>query len=145
MPISERESFLSTLCETMEGSGHRVMVASDWYGSNQKCIVIDAAQQFDEMLQCSAVVHQGSAGIAMTCARAGIPQVVVPQFVENYFWAERVDSLRLGIGMKKKSDAKLLAAAIMQAIQMKESVRSFAEKLRNRDGLELACEAIENL
>jgi vancomycin aglycone glucosyltransferase len=145
VPTSERESFLSSVCETLEGSGHRVMVTSDWYGSNQKCIVIDPAQQSNEMLQCSAVVHQGSAGIAMACARAGIPQVVVPQLVENYFWAERVDSLRLGIGMKKKSDAKSLAAAIMQAIQMKESVRSFAEKLRNRDGLELACEAIENL
>lgn len=48
MPIPERESFLSSLCETMEGSGHRVMVTPGWYGSNQKSIVIDPAEQLIE-------------------------------------------------------------------------------------------------
>jgi len=145
IPAEERQSFLNSVCETLEGSGHRIMFASDSYEANEKCIVIDPTQQFDEMLRCSAVVHQGSAGFAMSCARAGVPQVVVPHLVENFFWAEKVDSLGLGVGMKKRSDAKSLAAAILQAIQMKESVASFSQKIRNRDGLELACEAIENL
>jgi vancomycin aglycone glucosyltransferase len=144
IPISERQSFLSSLFEILQASGHRLMVPSDWSDSNEY-IVIEPAQKLESIAQSTVVVHQGSAGIAMTCARAGVPQVVVPHTMENFFWAERVDSLGLGVAMKKRSDAKSLAAVIMQAIQIKDSVKSFSEKLRSRDGLELACEAIENL
>lgn len=150
IPLAEREEFLNSVCETLDASGHRITVTSNWFDSNEakfptKCVVIDPIEQFDSIAQSAAVVHQGSAGITMTCSKAGIPQVVVPYLIENFFWAERIDSLRLGIGMKKRSDAKALSAAVMQAIQMKESVAAFSEKLRSRDGLELACEAIENL
>jgi UDP:flavonoid glycosyltransferase YjiC (YdhE family) len=145
IPILERQSFLSSVCETLDASGYRVVVPSDWYDSNEKCAVINPAQMFDSILQSAAVVHQGSAGIAMTCAKAGIPQIVVPYLIENLFWAERVDSLKLGLDMKKGSDAKSIAAAVLEAIQMKESVAAISGKLRNRDALELACEAIENL
>jgi len=145
IPMAERQSFLNSVCETLEASGHRIIVASNWYGSNEKCTVIDPEQQLDSITQSAAVIHQGSGGIAMNCARAAVPQVVVPNLVENFFWAERVDSLGLGVGIKKRFDAKSLVAAIMQAIQMKESVAAFSEKVRNRDGLELACGVIENL
>lgn len=145
IPILERQSFLNSVCEALEGSGYRVIISSDSYGTSEKCVVIDPEQQFDSITQSAAVVHQGSGGFTMTCARAGVPQVVVPNLVENFFWAERVDSLGLGVTMKKRPDAKSLAAAIMQAIQMKDPVAAFSEKVRNRDGLELACEAIENL
>jgi vancomycin aglycone glucosyltransferase len=143
IPIAERQAFLSLVCEN--ASGYRIMIPSDWYNSNENCVAIEPEQQFNSILQCSAVIHQGSAGTAMTCARAGIPQVIAPYLIENFFWAERVDSLQLGIGMKKKPEAKSLVPAIMQAIQMKESAVEFSEKLRNRDGLDLACEAIENV
>ncbi len=145
IPMPERQSFLSSVCETVDASGYRVMVPGDWYGSNDKCVVIDPSEQFDSMLQSAAVVHQGSAGVVMTCAKAGIPQVVVPYLIENFFWSETIDSLKLGLDTKKRNDAKSVAALIMQAIQMKESVATISEKLRKRDGLELACEAIENL
>jgi vancomycin aglycone glucosyltransferase len=145
IPILERQSFLTSVCEAMEGSGYRIVVASDSYNSNEKCVMIDPEQHLDSLTQSAAVIHQGSGGIAMTSARAGVPQVVVPYLVENFFWAERIESLGLGVVMKKRADARTLAAAIMQAIQMKDSVAAFSEKVRNRDGLELACEAIENL
>jgi vancomycin aglycone glucosyltransferase len=143
--LTERPSFLSSLCEALGAAGYEVMVPSDWGDSPQKCIMIDPAQQFESMRQCNAVIHQGSAGITMTCAKAGIPQVVVPYLIENFFWAERVDSLKLGISMNKRFDPTSVTAAVMQAIQMKDSAVSFGEKLRNRNGIELACEAIEKL
>jgi UDP:flavonoid glycosyltransferase YjiC (YdhE family) len=145
IPISERQLFLNSICEALEASGHRILIPSDWGESNEKCVVIDPAQQLDSILQSDAVIHQGSAGIAMTCAHAGIPQVVLPYLVENFFWAERVESLELGIGMKKKFDAKLLVGAVMKAIQMKKSAAAFSEKLQSGDGLEITCETIENL
>jgi vancomycin aglycone glucosyltransferase len=44
----------------------------------------------------AAVVHHGGAGTTTTAARAGAPQVVVPQFVDQPHWAARVAELGIG-------------------------------------------------
>ncbi len=146
----ERETFLKLLCEALGVSGPRIVVRSDWYGSDEKnvpesCIAIDPAFEFYALVQCAAAVHQGSPGFVMTCARAGLPQVIVPHLVENFYWAERVQSLGLGPEPQRRFDAKTVASALMEAMKMREPVAAFAEKLRNRDGVAAACEAIENI
>jgi sterol 3beta-glucosyltransferase len=148
IPLAEKEPFLNSVAETLEASGYRIIVPSDWHNSDQRdfpknCSVIEPAQQFENIIQSAAVVHQGSAGIAMTCAKAAIPQVVVPYLMENFYWAAMVDSLRLGLEIKKRADAKMVAAGAIQAVQMREQTKAFGEKLRKRDGLELCCDAIE--
>lgn len=146
----ERETFLKLLCETLGDSGHRIVIRSDWYGSEEKkfpenCFAIDPAFEFDALVQCAAAVHPGSPGFFMTCVRAGVPQVIVPYLVENFYWAERVQSLGLGPEPQRRFDAKTVASALMDAMKMREPVAAFAEKLRNRDGVAAACEAIENI
>lgn len=44
----------------------------------------------------AAVVHHGGAGTTHTAARAGVPQVVVPHLVDQYYWAYRVRELGVG-------------------------------------------------
>jgi hypothetical protein len=45
----------------------------------------------------AAVVHHGRAGITTTAARAGAPQVVVPQVADQPYWAGRVAALGVGV------------------------------------------------
>jgi vancomycin aglycone glucosyltransferase len=44
----------------------------------------------------AAVVHHGGAGTTTTAARAGAPQVVVPQMGDQPYWAGRVADLGIG-------------------------------------------------
>jgi vancomycin aglycone glucosyltransferase len=44
----------------------------------------------------AAVVHHGGAGTTTTAARAGAPQVVVPQWADQPYWAGRVAGLGIG-------------------------------------------------
>ena len=44
----------------------------------------------------AAVVHHGGAGTTTTAAVAGVPQVVVPQIVDQPHWARRVAELGIG-------------------------------------------------
>lgn len=44
----------------------------------------------------AAVVHHGGAGTTTTAARAGAPQVVVPQIADQPYWASRVADLGIG-------------------------------------------------
>ncbi|HEY1920480.1 MAG TPA: nucleotide disphospho-sugar-binding domain-containing protein [Streptosporangiaceae bacterium] len=45
----------------------------------------------------AAVVHHGGAGTTTTAARAGAPQVVVPQMADQPYWAGRVAQLGVGV------------------------------------------------
>lgn len=44
----------------------------------------------------AAVVHHGGAGTTTAAARAGAPQVVVPQAADQPYWADRVTELGIG-------------------------------------------------
>ncbi len=42
------------------------------------------------------MVHHGGAGTTTTAARAGAPQVIVPQVADQLYWAGRVAALGIG-------------------------------------------------
>ncbi len=44
----------------------------------------------------AAVVHDGGAGTTTSAALAGAPQVVIPQVVDQPYWAGRVAGLGIG-------------------------------------------------
>jgi vancomycin aglycone glucosyltransferase len=44
----------------------------------------------------AAVIHHGGAGTTVTASRSGRPQVVVPQSVDQPYWAGRVAALGIG-------------------------------------------------
>lgn len=87
--------------EAVRGLGRRVVLARGWVEAEP---IDDGADVFltgDVNQQAlfrrvAAVVHHGGAGTTTTAARAGAPQVVVPQIVDQPFWAERIDGLGVG-------------------------------------------------
>ena len=57
---------------------------------------IGPASHGDLLPRVSALVHHGGAGTTVSALRAGIPQVIVPHFADQGFWARTVE--RLGVG-----------------------------------------------
>ena len=53
----------------------------------------------------AAVVHHGGAGTTTAAARAGRPQVIMPQLYDQPYWAHRVE--RLGVGVEGPLAAEL--------------------------------------
>lgn len=62
----------------------------------------------------AAVVHHGGAGTTHTAARAGVPQIIVPHLVDQYYWAHRVH--QLGIGAAPLRLRGLSAASVAAAL-----------------------------
>ena len=52
--------------------------------------------QQDLFREVAVVVHHGGAGTTTTAARAGTPQVVVPQVYDQHYFARRVSALGIG-------------------------------------------------
>jgi vancomycin aglycone glucosyltransferase len=44
----------------------------------------------------AAVVHHGGAGTTTSAARAGVPQVILPHVLDQYYWGHRIERLGLG-------------------------------------------------
>jgi vancomycin aglycone glucosyltransferase len=60
------------------------------------CFAVGEVNQQALFGRVAAVVHHGGAGTTTTTARAGAPQVVVPQGKDQLYWAWRVAELGIG-------------------------------------------------
>ncbi|ULE35167.1 glycosyltransferase [Mycobacterium sp. IDR2000157661] len=81
--------------------GRRVVLARSWAGlapvdDGADCITVDEVNHQRLFPRVAAVIHHGGAGTTTAAARAGVPQVVVPQFADQPYWARRVAELGIG-------------------------------------------------
>jgi vancomycin aglycone glucosyltransferase len=88
--------------ETIRGQGRRALIAHGWANlalidDRDDCLVVGEVNQQALFGRVAAVVHHGGAGTTTTAARAGTPQVVVPQMADQPYWASRVAALGIGV------------------------------------------------
>jgi sterol 3beta-glucosyltransferase len=101
--------------------------------------------------QVGAVIHHGGFGTTAAGLRAGVPVIVIPHVIDQFYWGQRV--YELGVGPKfiprGQLSAEKLAAAISQCRQ-DDSLRRRAAELGSQiraepDGVCTAVDAIQNL
>jgi vancomycin aglycone glucosyltransferase len=75
----------------------------------------------------AAVVHHGGAGTTTTAARAGAPQVLVPQMADQPYWATRVAALGIGAAHDGPTPTtESLSAALKTALTQQIRARAAA-------------------
>jgi vancomycin aglycone glucosyltransferase len=87
--------------EAIRAQDRRVVIGRGWAAlarvdDRDDCLVIGEVNQQELFERVAAVVHHGGAGTTTTAARAGVPQVVVPQGGDQLYWARRVAELGIG-------------------------------------------------
>jgi sterol 3beta-glucosyltransferase len=101
--------------------------------------------------QASLIVHHGGFGTTAAVLRSGVPGLVIPHVIDQFYWGQRVHEL--GVGPKFISRGKLnvgnLTEAILQCVSdtgMREKAARLGEDIRAEpDGVRAAVEAIEKL
>ncbi len=81
--------------------GRRVLLSHGWAGlaledQGVDCFAVGEVNQQALFPRVAAVVHHGGAGTTTAAARAGAPQVIVPQIGDQPYWAGRVAALGIG-------------------------------------------------
>ncbi len=115
------------------GNGLRVR------GNPQGVLVVDDVDHARLFPRVAAVVHHGGAGTTAAALRAGVPQVVVPHFADQPFWAERVH--RLGVAPRpirvRRLDADRLEAALREALSppLRERAAMLSRRVTAEDGV----------
>jgi vancomycin aglycone glucosyltransferase len=87
--------------EAIRTQGRRVLLGRGWADltlsdDRDDCFAIGEVNHQALFQRVAAVVHHGGAGTTTTVARSGAPQVVVPQIVDQPYWAGRVATLGIG-------------------------------------------------
>jgi vancomycin aglycone glucosyltransferase len=139
------EDLSQVMIESARALGRRAIVSRGWADlsladNEPACLVIGEVNQQALFKRVAAVVHHGGAGTTTTAARAGAPQVVIPQVYDQHYWAQRVHELGIGIAHAPGTPAAdSLTSALEHTLQdgVAARARSIASAMRS-DGAQVA-------
>jgi vancomycin aglycone glucosyltransferase len=120
MPMPAHTS--RTLIDATRAIGRRVILSQGWadlglIDDQPDCIAIGDVNQQSLFPRVAVVVHHGGAGTTLAAARAGVPQVVIPMFSDQFYWARRVHNLGIGTSVTETLTTQALTAALQEALQ----------------------------
>jgi len=93
----------------------------------------------------AAAVHHGGAGTTYTAALSGVPQVIVPHIMDQFYWASRVEDLGIGRALSPRHRTKLAGLALEAAADadLARRAREFSTRVENGPSLEEAARLVE--
>ncbi|MCF6468391.1 glycosyltransferase family 1 protein [Nonomuraea sp. MG754425] len=118
--------------EAVRAQGRRVLLGTGWadlalIDDRDDCFAVGEVNQQALFPRVAAVVHHGGAGTTTTAARAGAPQVIVPQVADQPYWAGRVSGLGIGaVHDGPTPTAESLSAALKVALAPETGARAAA-------------------
>ncbi len=148
MPLAREASH--RLIGAVRAARRRILVSRGWADLDlvddaHDCMALGDVSYDVLFPRVAAVVHHGGAGTVATAARAGAPQVVVPMFGDQFYWASRV--VALGIGsttpyatMSEESLSAALRTALDPGVAAR--ARSLAGRVGS-DGAMIAARRLE--
>jgi vancomycin aglycone glucosyltransferase len=140
MPDPDPRATTRRLLAAVESLGCRAIVSAGWAGLGEGPLpegviaigAVDHASLFPRM---AAVVHHGGSGTTHSAARAGVPQLVVPHVLDQFWFARRVVELGVGVAAPRPArlDERGLVArlgALLDNEWLAERARALAAELR---------------
>jgi vancomycin aglycone glucosyltransferase len=132
MAMGTSKDIAGVAIEAIRAQGHRTLLSQGWadlalIDDRDDCFAVGEVNQQALFGRVAAVVHHGGSGTTRTAARAGAPQVVIPQVGDQPYWAGRVAELGIGtahIGQTVTTES--LSAALKKALAPETSARSSA-------------------
>ncbi len=153
MPKMDQARNVSLIVEAARSAGQRAIIAKFWDGPSGFSRAHDVffIKKFPHLRlfpKMAAVVHHGGAGTTASGALSGVPQIIVPHILDQYYWGRKVHESGLGPKPIPRSGltAKRLAAAIRECLsdkQMIDTAKTAAEMIRGRDSIGMTVSAIE--
>ena len=132
IPMRASQDVAQDAIEAIRAQGRRVLVDRGWadlalIDDRDDCFVVGEVNQQALFGRVAAVVHHGGAGTTTTAARAGAPQVVVPQMGDQPYWAGRVAELGIGAAHDGPTPTfESLSAALRTALAPETRARATA-------------------
>ncbi|MFJ5304538.1 glycosyltransferase [Streptomyces sp. NPDC088350] len=149
MALHTSPDLARTATEAIRAQGRRVLLARGWANlaaidDRDDCLVVGEVNHQALFGRVAAVVHHGGAGTTTTAALAGAPQLVVPQIVDQPYWAAGVAELGIGTahdGPTPTYDSLSAALTVVLAPETRARARAVAGTIRT-DGTTVAAKML---
>ncbi len=153
LPMMDGRQLLELAADVSEDLGVRILIGAGWTK-----IDVDAHDLPDDVAiseacdhewlfpQCALVAHHCGAGTTHTASASGVPQITMPIFADQPFWARQVQRQGAGIRVPyRQLSVDRLESAIDEALQEKTQVAAadLGQALQAENGVKNAVEAIE--
>ena len=115
------EGIAQMVINAARGAGRRTVIPRVWadlalIDNQPDCISIGEVNQQALFPQVAAVAHHGGAGTTKASARAGVPQGIIPQMFDQYYFADRVQQLGIGTALTGVQTTDNLRRALEHAL-----------------------------
>ena len=136
--------------------GCRLVVAGGWARIDRGMEVSDSVMIVREaphpaiFPRMKAAIHHGGAGTTTAAARAGVPQLILPHILDQYYWAHRVQLLGIGpraLPIETTTTERLTSRCreLIESTDYPENARKLAARMGTRDGVADAASILEQL
>jgi UDP:flavonoid glycosyltransferase YjiC (YdhE family) len=153
MTNADPANLARTVVRALTHAGRRAVVLTGWGGLPASELPPEIFSvdwvPFDWLFpRVTAVVHHGGAGTTAAGLRAGAPTLIVPFFLDQFFWGRRV--FELGVGPRPIPRRRLQVAPLVAAIEaaatdtgMRSRAAELGRRIRSEDGVGRAVAAFE--
>jgi UDP:flavonoid glycosyltransferase YjiC (YdhE family) len=97
--------------------------------------------------RCSAIIHHGGIGTTAQALRAGVPMLVVPWGLDQFFAGTRITQLGAGRRIDRHDLTASSVAAILRDLlegeQYRTTAQTLAAQIAQEDGVEQLCTTLE--
>jgi UDP:flavonoid glycosyltransferase YjiC (YdhE family) len=156
MPDHAPGTLVTLVAEAARRAGVRaVLLSSDANGANdvdekRDVFVVQRVSHAALFPRMAAIVHHGGAGTTAAALRAGVPQVVVPHFLDQYYWAHRtmLSGISAGTIARKHLTAEKLGALLSRAVDedaLRDRARAVGAEIGRTDPVARAVALMEEL
>lgn len=152
MPKRDQIRNIPIIVEAARCSGQRVVINKFWEQSSEfsnadDIFFIKKYPHLKLLPNMAAVIHHGGAGTTATTAICGVPQIIVPHILDQYYWGNQIYQAKLGPRPIWRSEltSKKLAAAIRQCIsneRIRRKAKEAASIIKQQDSLQFTIRAI---
>jgi vancomycin aglycone glucosyltransferase len=132
MSLRASKDIARVAIEAIRAQGRRALLSHGWadlalIDDRDDCFAVGEVNQQALFGRVAAVVHHGGAGTTTTAARAGAPQVTVPQGLDQLYWAGRVADLGIGTAYDgRTATIESLSAALEMTLAPETRARASA-------------------
>lgn len=137
MPKQDLRGIIRLVMEAGRSAGRRLIISigkdANRLPTSEDCFFADKTPHKRLFPRVSVVVHHGGSGTTATAARAGVPQIIIPHILDQYYWGDRIH--RAGLGPRPIRRSHLTAKRLAEAISESLSNDAFRRRAKQVAGI----------
>lgn len=147
MPKHDQAKNVPLIVQAARKAGTRAVIAKFWdepseFTDAEDVFFIKGYPHLKLFPRMAAVIHHGGAGTTASSAISGVPQIIVPHALDQFYWGNQVYRSDLGPKpiWRSKSTSQKLATAIQECLSndlIRQKAQATSEVIRQQDSVEV--------